>query len=131
MLLTASRAGKHDNAHIGSAVGHFRPRCALWKQYERSKHRRWRMFAGKIGLPELGILLVIAAVLVVPYWQIFKKAGFSPFPLWVKSPRTACPASETTARRIGGASAAYGVARTEDCFFDLTRRVGPKARLRI
>lgn len=30
-----------------------------------------------IGLPELIVILVITIVLVVPYWKIFSKAGFS------------------------------------------------------
>jgi uncharacterized protein (DUF983 family) len=31
----------------------------------------------KPGLPELFVLLIFGTVLVIPYWQIFKKAGFS------------------------------------------------------
>jgi hypothetical protein len=31
-----------------------------------------------LGIPELFVLFVIVAVMIIPFWQIFKKAGFSP-----------------------------------------------------
>jgi hypothetical protein len=31
-----------------------------------------------LGIPELFVLLIIVAVMIIPFWQIFKKAGFSP-----------------------------------------------------
>lgn len=33
---------------------------------------------GSLGLPELIVVLVIAAVFVVPWWRIFKRSGNSP-----------------------------------------------------
>jgi len=36
------------------------------------------MFGGMLGLPELLLICLIGAIVILPYWQIFKKAGFAP-----------------------------------------------------
>ena len=35
------------------------------------------MFGGKIGFPELVVLLFILVIILLPYWKIFQKAGYS------------------------------------------------------